>query len=288
MKNTTIFYKAVAFCLSVNAYSQNTNPIIYQENFDNYTTLSSSGWQTKEFSNYDETWGIASSLEWTDALGFSGKMMYSNTETTNGDSQDPPVDNVVISPSITLPAANSTDLELSALVGKAKYSDKELCSVYIISESDYSFQNITKNFMDSLTPITIIKLEEVNQHESKNLKVVLNSFQNQNVRIVFRHHLSPGDGFRMYIDHVLIQKKSALGLSEDLLKNKIQVFPIPAKEILHVKTEEKNSFKIVNITGKILKTGVLDKGENTIDINELIPGNYLLKMNNSSVKFIKK
>uniref|UniRef100_UPI0024938880 T9SS type A sorting domain-containing protein n=1 Tax=Winogradskyella eximia TaxID=262006 RepID=UPI0024938880 len=79
---------------------------------------------------------------------------------------------------------------------------------------------------------------------------------------------------------------STLGLTENNYKTKIEFYPNPAIESLHIKNQfEQINYEIFDINGrKILEGMTID----TIEINVLYSGMYFLKVENSIYKFIKK
>jgi hypothetical protein len=68
-----------------------------------------------------------------------------------------------------------------------------------------------------------------------------------------------------------------------LLKHQIhnisgfEIFPNPAKHIIHIKGEvNKSNYKIYNLSGRAIKQGVLEEG--IIELSELEPGYYVLRV----------
>lgn len=65
----------------------------------------------------------------------------------------------------------------------------------------------------------------------------------------------------------------------------LQLYPIPAGNLLHIKTTLQNEqtclFRITDITGKLLRQWtekINGTGESTVPVNELLPGNYILQL----------
>ncbi|MDR1652787.1 MAG: M4 family metallopeptidase [Prevotellaceae bacterium] len=85
---------------------------------------------------------------------------------------------------------------------------------------------------------------------------------------------------------------------EDILKNKLLIYPNPAKDKLHIKLLDTENLtgldvQICDISGKVnsnyeLKTADYAAGETTIDISNLPSGVYFVKMTNFVAKFIKE
>ncbi|MCG9911479.1 MAG: T9SS type A sorting domain-containing protein [Flavobacteriales bacterium] len=70
----------------------------------------------------------------------------------------------------------------------------------------------------------------------------------------------------------------------------LTVFPNPVHsgQWLTVETGVFQSFKIVDIFGKQLMSGTLSEGSNSLNIEQLVPGFYVLQTLTNSVNFIKK
>ena len=73
---------------------------------------------------------------------------------------------------------------------------------------------------------------------------------------------------------------------------KLNIYPNPAKDMLHIDIDQAATYKIQNVLGATMKTGSLQEGNNIIAINELPLGNYILEVNNEKgvrniSKFVK-
>lgn len=83
------------------------------------------------------------------------------------------------------------------------------------------------------------------------------------------------------------------------LANSVDIFPNPASEVINVKlsrlegysTQNEVSYRIVDTTGKVVQTGVLNETINQLNIAKLPNGNYVLEMdwngNSFGKQFIK-
>lgn len=96
-----------------------------------------------------------------------------------------------------------------------------------------------------------------------------------------------------HTNFVLDEAACAVLNTENLDKAAFVLYPNLSNGEIKIATQEKGVFKIVNLTGKTLKTGKLNKGENQIDIADLAAGLYLFHFvdeNNKtgSQKIIKK
>lgn len=72
------------------------------------------------------------------------------------------------------------------------------------------------------------------------------------------------------------------------LAKALRVFPNPAKDRIVVFSENKDpqEYRIYNLTGSLVQTGLLVQGNNQLNISSLTPGFYLLKSGQASVKII--
>ncbi len=71
--------------------------------------------------------------------------------------------------------------------------------------------------------------------------------------------------------------------SEDLFNNLIKVYPNPTTEVINFENPFENSkstYRIYNLNGSVVKEGICVKGSNTVYINNLNTGTYLLKVIN--------
>ena len=68
-----------------------------------------------------------------------------------------------------------------------------------------------------------------------------------------------------------------------------QIFPIPCSEYIHVdlKTAESSLYEIYSLYGKLLKSGFISINSNEIDLSNLDPQGYLLKIGGRYQRFIK-
>lgn len=70
-------------------------------------------------------------------------------------------------------------------------------------------------------------------------------------------------------------------------KSDIAVFPNPSSDHIYLTGTEHSSFKIMNLTGQVVLQGRVNQG-NPIMINMLSPGVYILKSDDTTIRFVKK
>jgi hypothetical protein len=73
------------------------------------------------------------------------------------------------------------------------------------------------------------------------------------------------------------------------IANFISVYPNPASSVINLSNIKDESVvaKIYNIEGKLLQTKRVSAIDNKIDINDLLNGYYILRINGKTLKFIK-
>jgi len=70
-----------------------------------------------------------------------------------------------------------------------------------------------------------------------------------------------------------------------------KLFPNPAENRLYVENSDANDFEILDLTGKIVMNGLLENGNNSIDIANLEKGTYLISFSGQTKRksiFVKK
>lgn len=88
---------------------------------------------------------------------------------------------------------------------------------------------------------------------------------------------NPGVGSASY---VINYAYTSLGNNDFTVANNIVIHPNPAKEIIHIETNESiESYQLIDITGKIIATVENSK---RVDVLSLTPGMYLLKINSDN------
>ncbi|SMP26593.1 M43 family zinc metalloprotease [Chryseobacterium profundimaris] len=88
-----------------------------------------------------------------------------------------------------------------------------------------------------------------------------------------------------------VVQTSFLGVSETQQKDKFDIYPNPANDVLHItKVSDKAKFEIYNMVGQLVKVGNIEN--NQVKISELAKGAYIIKINDDIVyenmRFIKK
>jgi hypothetical protein len=90
----------------------------------------------------------------------------------------------------------------------------------------------------------------------------------------------------MTIDFVL-DIPAGVGIKEFDRKEVISLYPNPTSNILNIKTNSKTNSEI-EITNQLGQTVLEQKFSESIDISQLVPGYYFIRIDNSYSKFIKE
>ena len=85
---------------------------------------------------------------------------------------------------------------------------------------------------------------------------------------------------------VMMGKTAAIG--DELSVKDISISPNPTSGILNITVNEKAYYKLLNIRGQTLKTGVLSTRKSKIDISSFAKGIYLLNIKTSKESFTEK
>ena len=81
-----------------------------------------------------------------------------------------------------------------------------------------------------------------------------------------------------------------LTVKENPLQN-LTIYPNPSTGIFNIKSEfltENTPFQITDISGKVIKTGILETTETTIDLSNATNGLYFLNAGGTSIKLVKQ
>ncbi|WP_262152277.1 T9SS type A sorting domain-containing protein [Chryseobacterium foetidum] len=77
----------------------------------------------------------------------------------------------------------------------------------------------------------------------------------------------------------------SLATAETKVNNVISIYPNPVSDILYVKNADGAQFKIVDLSGRIVKSGVYQNG---ITVSGLNKGNYIIQISGKNIQTIEK
>ena len=148
---------------------------------------------------------------------------------------------------------------------KDKVSDVDNLSAAIVKDLE-----IIEN--DDVAEISINDKEEL----------VINPLKNGTAKI----KLSFNSNGKVVSQNITIS--SAVLGTNDLAKSAVNVYPNPVNNVLFIETNEASKAEIFAITGTKMTEKTLQKGKNQLDVSSLPKGVYIIKVNNSTFKVIKK
>ncbi|WP_170152880.1 leucine-rich repeat domain-containing protein [Ulvibacter antarcticus] len=80
----------------------------------------------------------------------------------------------------------------------------------------------------------------------------------------------------------------SLSVGDHDLNESVVVFPNPTKGVLNVLMVEDGTYNILTMSGQILKTGLINNGENRIDVSSMAQGIYVLNIKTMNATLSKK
>lgn len=93
----------------------------------------------------------------------------------------------------------------------------------------------------------------------------------------------------IFMDNLKVDSDQTLFITEETEKKSISIYPNPSKKVIKITgTISQENYKIFNVRGAKIKSGIISNQQN-IDIIDLANGLYFLKFDNgNTIKFIKK
>ena len=95
----------------------------------------------------------------------------------------------------------------------------------------------------------------------------------------------PGHVMKGGIDYFRVEEGSTAQIDEDIENKTISIFPNPAEGLLNIQGIEQGTFELTDLSGRIVQTGLIS---NTIEINTVSAGMYLIILKDESGSIIKK
>ena len=81
---------------------------------------------------------------------------------------------------------------------------------------------------------------------------------------------------------------STVGIDNLNLKNGVKIYPNPLMDKMFIESNEMYHLTIKNMEGKIIRETEINKGLNTIQLEELPAGIYVIEGLNSYTRFVEK
>lgn len=144
----------------------------------------------------------------------------------------------------------------------------------------YNFNTTDTNIvLNNTDTLTIDVGESVLLYGKINTK---NKLGNYNSSINFNSNLVNSLSFQVSY------KIDSLGSGITSNNNKaLKVYPNPSTSVLYIETEKENNYSVYSITGTLVNSGVLNKGTNVLNIQDLVNGMYLIYADGAYTYFIK-
>jgi len=99
-----------------------------------------------------------------------------------------------------------------------------------------------------------------------------------------------GDAVRIYNYARLVRAAGPASINENINPDLFNVYPNPVTNELVIKMQGNNktvNFEILNLMGQVVKTGSISEST-TVQVDELLPGIYFIKLNNGKTSEYKK
>jgi Leucine-rich repeat (LRR) protein len=113
------------------------------------------------------------------------------------------------------------------------------------------------------------------------------SFAGKNIGIIVRHYDCTGQD-KLYVDNFEVSYEEFALSNKKTIAQKVNIYPNPTKHSINVSLKEKSNYTLININGKVIKTGTLTPQQNNIDISKAANGLYFLTLENENKLITKK
>ena len=253
------------------AIFSNAQTSVFKEDFENDASVAL--WKVYDKDGDGESWEILNA-ELNELPNFTGNLAVSFSWYFEAFTPD----NLLESPSITLPNSNSLNLSFKAAAGDADLFEEHY-AVYVIPANSV--------FTGSETPVFEETFDAGYVDVAKVINIDISSYAGQNVKLVFRHY-DCEDIFYMGIDDIEIKDNSGMAVSESPALS-LRVFQNPATEFVKISgIKNIDNVRVFDMTGKIVK----EVKSQEINIKDLPNGEYIINVysdkNVISRKLIKK
>jgi hypothetical protein len=160
---------------------------------------------------------------------------------------------------------------------RAKSHDASFPDDYLVLVS--KTDSLISSFYDTIDWV----IEESFEWNTRSVDLSSLGYNNENVYIAFVNNTN--DGFKLYIDDIQVLKETPAGITEHD-KYQLSVYPNPTTDFLTLNTELKNTkIKLTTLDGQLIE---IPKQENKLDFRRILPGVYLLTVENLQVKLVKR
>jgi Cleaved Adhesin Domain/Secretion system C-terminal sorting domain len=253
------------------AVFSNAQTTVFKEDFENDASVAL--WKVYDKDGDGETWEILNA-ELNELPNFTGNLAVSFSWYLEAFTPD----NLLESPSITLPNSSSLNLSFKAAAGDAELFEEHY-AVYVIPAGSV--------FTGSETPVFEETFDAGYVDVAKVINIDISSYAGQNVKLVFRHY-DCEDIFYMGIDDIEIKDNAGMAVSESPALS-LKVFPNPATDLVKISGIKNIGYvRVFDMTGKIVK----EVKSSEINIKDLPKGEYIVNVYSDNIvisrKLIKK
>lgn len=123
-----------------------------------------------------------------------------------------------------------------------------------------------------------------------NLNSVASLIYSSSSSVIARNYLMNNKGWLLSGDVYSAECEQLLSTSENHFRDTIGIYPNPATDFIHIKNFDAEHFSIIDMSGRVVKRGIPDKGR--IDVQNLESGNYILQLKSKNetktFKFIRQ
>lgn len=187
------------------------------------------------------------------------------------------VDNWYVSPSFEIPSGGNLDSIRYTFPGLSVPGDGDTVAVYLLQGSQNP-ANATKILLSDFRGADYVA---DNTYRAKYDIPLTASNGDSYIAIRYRNSNASAIWLTVNFDDIAISSNSSAGLSKIHLEPQLSVYPIPANDIVTLKSTSENiqAIKLFDLNGKCVRS-LSELNKSTVDINlsELENGNYILKV----------
>ncbi len=286
------------------SFTMNAQNIIFEDDFESYTTTDNVGEDTDipdTYLSYDQdgdtyNWGLSNPANFTQSASylelFTNNFIVSASYLTLGEAGNGGTgtyeaanilspDNILVTPMISIPAG-ATGIELSFVVGSGSDPDyfSETYSVAVTTSSDVT---------DILAATPILDTTLLFQG-SETVTLNIDDYAGQDVYISFRHY-NCTDMFTLGIDNIKVEAASLA--IEDLQALNFKYYPNPVNNVLNMSANTAiENISVINLLGQEVMNVVPNALQTSIDTSNLDAGVYLVDVkigdSTGTIKIVKE
>ncbi len=109
----------------------------------------------------------------------------------------------------------------------------------------------------------------------------ISSFASDATYIAFVYNSTTSDASTWEVDNIEVLGVLGTGISSNI-ESIVSVYPNPASDVLNIELEENSSVRLISLTGKVVMVSELVTGKNTLDVQQLPKGMYIVETKTKS------